>query len=154
MFDLDKVNNGIPISGWFPLQATRKRKKVQGELHVQFMFLNDDEQIQGEEFSSPIHSFIRKRKLFILEDIIRSKKTDVNKKDGEDLCPLHVAAQANMPDIVKLLIEHGADPNSPAGKLNSTPLHFACTTSAESVAILLEVTNNYECVCMCYVSVV
>ena len=40
-------------------------------------------------------------------------------------CPLHAAAKAGRADIVRLLLEAGADPNKPEESTGYTPLHYA-----------------------------
>lgn len=139
VFKLDDVSDGVPLNKWFPLVG-KKGKPMEGELHVQLMLLDDDEKVTGDEFTAPIQSFIRKRKVSILEALLAKKEAAeyISVKDNDGLYPLHVAAQHNLPDIVRLLIDNGADVNKKGGKAGLTALHVACSTSSESVAALLE----------------
>jgi ankyrin repeat protein len=139
VFSLDDVSDGVPVDKWFPL-VNKKGKQMEGELHVQLMVLSDDEKITGDEFSAPIQSFIRKRRVTILEAFLAKPEAAqyIGIKDSDGLYPLHVAAQQNLPDIVRLLIDKGADVNKKGGKAGLTALHVACSTSSESVAVLLE----------------
>jgi hypothetical protein len=137
VFDLAYCNDGAPIDKWFELTGRKQKEKVSGKLHVQFMFLETDEKVLGEEFTSPIHTFIKKRRIEVVETLIRNAD-DLDTRDSEGLTPLHVATQCNLPDIVRMLIEHGADINAKGGPLDGTPLHFACSASVESAAVLIE----------------
>lgn len=143
VFKLDDVSDGVPVNKWFPLVG-KKGKAMEGELHVQLMLLDDDEKVTGDEFTAPIQSFIRKRKVSILEALLAKKEAAeyISVKDSDGLYPLHVAAQHNLPDIVRLLIDNGADVNKKGGKAGLTALHVACSTSSESVAALLEVQHR------------
>ncbi|XP_043198908.1 ankyrin repeat domain-containing protein 27-like [Amphibalanus amphitrite] len=46
-------------------------------------------------------------------------------QDSSGRTPLHAAASAKLPDLTRLLLDSGADPN-PAATDGSTPLHCAC----------------------------
>lgn len=48
----------------------------------------------------------------------------VNRKDEDQLAPLHYAARYNHRDVVQMLVERKADVNG-AGEDGMTPLHFA-----------------------------
>lgn len=71
-FKLVEVNDGVPIDKWFELQVytpidiysastnpqqkqgRKKKDKVAGEMHIQLLFLDPDENMLGEEFSNPL----------------------------------------------------------------------------------------------------
>ncbi len=54
----------------------------------------------------------------------KSASANVRSPDGNKRTVLHVAVNRDNPDAVKLLIEHGADPNAQS-KRGVTPLHLA-----------------------------
>jgi tankyrase len=50
---------------------------------------------------------------------------DVNERDKNGVTPLHRAVRFRSPAAVKLLLEHGADPNAVDRRSGSSPLHRA-----------------------------
>ena len=54
------------------------------------------------------------------------------KTENESKYPPHIAAQQNRIDIVKWLIENGANPNT-KDKMHNTALHFASKTGSQHV---------------------
>jgi ankyrin repeat protein len=63
-----------------------------------------------------------------------AQKADVNKGDFENWRPIHVAAEAGRADMVKLLLENEADPNSTATQTAQTPLYIAAVYGFTEVA--------------------
>ena len=55
---------------------------------------------------------------------------DINKADDYGRTPLHVAASADYPDMVRFLIENGADFHVTTKGELQTPLHFAARNEA------------------------
>ncbi len=82
-------------------------------------------------------------RLKIAEELIASGY-DINAPDSNNWTPLHFAAQANCPEVVKLLIENGA--NIEAREVNgNTPLWVATMNSnqgAQAVEILINFGAN------------
>ena len=63
---------------------------------------------------------------------------ETNTQDFNGWTPLHeVAPFSNCFDIVKLLLDHGADPNIPGGDLNTTPLHESSGGGCSDICQLL-----------------
>ena len=63
---------------------------------------------------------------------------DVNKADDFGRTPLHVAASADYSEMVRFLIDNGADIELTTKGEKQTPLHFAAKNEApQSVKILL-----------------
>ena len=64
-------------------------------------------------------------------DIISVKRyleegAETNTQDNNHWTPLHeVVIKKEAIDLVKILLEHGANPNVPGGDIHSTPLHEA-----------------------------
>jgi ankyrin repeat protein len=58
--------------------------------------------------------------------------------------PIHIAASENKAVIVELLIQNGADPNSPNQRLR-TPLHLASELGPETVRVLLKYGAKPDC---------
>uniref|UniRef100_A0ABD2WV84 Uncharacterized protein n=1 Tax=Trichogramma kaykai TaxID=54128 RepID=A0ABD2WV84_9HYME len=66
----------------------------------------------------------------LLKSLLRRGAVDVERDTGYERPPLHVAAQYRHPEIVKILLAHGADPNQPDREL-STPLHALARLNAD-----------------------
>ncbi|CAM9547216.1 unnamed protein product, partial [Choristocarpus tenellus] len=66
-----------------------------------------------------------------------SAKGDLNCRGKNDMTPLHLASFNGLTEIVRILLEGGADPNS-VDEDRDTPLHYACSSgSGEIIALLL-----------------
>ena len=65
------------------------------------------------------------------ETVLRTlaKGVDVNSSDENHLTALHYAAMCGRPEMIALLIEHGADPNAYDMKGGFTPLHWIVINS-------------------------
>ena len=71
--------------------------------------------------------------------LVVSCGVDPNVKDNDGRTPLHRAAKRGHVDIVKLLLEHGANPNIQENKYGYTPLHVAVKNChVDVVRVLLE----------------
>ena len=57
---------------------------------------------------------------------------DPNIRDKDGWTPLHYAAWKRRLKVVKLLLEHGADPNIQENKYGKTPLHYAVSRCLEN----------------------
>ena len=84
----------------------------------------------------------------IENDTIKLKKLlnakhDPNKKDNSGYTALHYAARAGHNDILKILLSHGANPNSLTTAGSTTPLHRAAYMgNLETIEILLKNQGN------------
>jgi hypothetical protein len=72
----------------------------------------------------------------------RSRRTSFICATGNRSLPIHFAASANLPKVVRLLCMHGS-PTSTPDHLNRTPLHLACWAgSVACVRTLLEFNSS------------
>lgn len=65
------------------------------------------------------------------------KEVDPNRKNPDNLTPLHLAARQGHLEISRLLLEKGADPNRMQNTTARTPLHLAVQHQHEQVTKLL-----------------
>mgnify|MGYP004617869045 FL=1 len=81
----------------------------------------------------------------LLEAINRSSKDDVTYVNENKLTCLHFAVQINSPEIVKALIEKGADVNAITDR-GVTPLHLAIVKKQpeEIIKVLVENGADYH----------
>lgn len=64
---------------------------------------------------------------------------DIEAATTEDSRPLHAAVSSNLPSVVALLLERGADPNVPCQPYGDSPLHLAVREfRAKIIKLLLE----------------
>ena len=64
---------------------------------------------------------------------------DPNTQDNNGWTPLHEVAQRNNIEILRLLLDAGANPNVPGGDENYTPLHDAVEAGhVETIELLIE----------------
>ncbi|GHT38146.1 hypothetical protein FACS189427_12040 [Planctomycetales bacterium] len=59
-----------------------------------------------------------------VKNCIENNPSVLQQKNDKDLCPLHCAAQSAFLEVVKYLVEHGADVNVKS-QYCQTPLHIA-----------------------------
>ena len=62
---------------------------------------------------------------------------DVNVKNSDGWTPLIKAASANFPDVARVLLAHGADPDI-ADHLDRTAWMYAAMTGREEIAAMLK----------------
>lgn len=79
------------------------------------------------------------QRLKVAKELITSGQ-DVNAPDNDSWTPLHFAAQANCVEVIKLLIENGA--NIEAQEVNgNTPLWVATMNSNNNTEMVTELVN-------------
>lgn len=167
-FSIESLKDGVPRSGWFPLEGRpNKKDKVQGEVQVQVMFserpvrldhdprvlsssrvltrclLSQDGQITLEDFSTPIQVLLKKQKLAQLKTMLDKSKESLEAKDKDGNTGLHVAAQLDNVEAVNLLLKAGADVKA-KNEQGRTPLHVAAEKSVNSITPLLDGKADIE----------
>jgi ankyrin repeat protein len=85
--------------------------------------------------TTPLQIAVQQGCTGIVEVLLKRYKVPVNTRNGEGFTPLHDAALNGKSEIVRLLIEHGADVN--AMSEYNTPLLIAATYGQIAVAELL-----------------
>jgi ankyrin repeat protein len=108
LFDADKPHFGA----WLWIYNEERRGRPMSTLRP------------GKPEAVPLYYAARLGFRDLAEHLIAKHPEHVNASGGFEVTPLHVAASAGHPDILSLLIEHGADVNR-RGVGGDTPLHRA-----------------------------
>jgi ankyrin repeat protein len=104
----------------------------------------DLERRAGEAKWTPLHRVCWLNRLQMAQSLV-NKGADIEAKTATGATPLYLAVQRKHPDIVRLLLEHGANSEAVFGPGQLTPLHKAAWDgSAETVDILVEHQANIE----------
>jgi len=59
-----------------------------------------------------------------VKSFVESNKFDQTERDAKSNMTIHYAAQGGNPEVIRLLVQHGADVNAPSGE-HMTPLQIA-----------------------------
>ncbi|RXK13544.1 hypothetical protein CP965_06995 [Halarcobacter mediterraneus] len=86
--------------------------------------------------SEPLHNAVRSNNKELVNSLIKENKELLNKKDRFGYTPLHLASRFNHLEIVKLLIDSGAEVNT-QDKYGDTPLIDATKNNFTSISKLL-----------------
>lgn len=62
--------------------------------------------------ATALHRAVSKANITIIEQLLGQPKINVNAMDCEGNTPLHICAEETKVDIAKLLLKHGANPDS------------------------------------------
>ncbi|CAG9761171.1 unnamed protein product [Ceutorhynchus assimilis] len=96
---------------------------------------NCDYNITDHKHCNLIHIAIKHKHVDTCKQLMRLKNIDINAVINSDgACPLHLAAEINCPEIIKLLIENQAEINRKDYD-GYTPLHIAATYKNNSKAV-------------------
>ena len=75
---------------------------------------------------------------FLVDELLDSNMYDVNCTDDKQRTCLHIASAKGNVEIIRLLLEHGANPNI-RDCVNNLPIHLAIISSqVPAVTLLLE----------------
>jgi ankyrin repeat protein/beta-lactamase regulating signal transducer with metallopeptidase domain len=75
--------------------------------------------------------------LLIVAELLIARDADVNAKGTWGQTPLHIAAGKGYTDIIRMLLDKGANPNVKENERGKTPLHEAAKNGQKAVAELL-----------------
>lgn len=93
-----------------------------------------DFEAQGKDGLTPLMLAMEKCRPSLIIPIIRAPGSNPNTHDNNYVYPLHKAAATGEMDIVKALVEAGADVNVRTRDTEDTPLHMAITNGRRAVA--------------------
>jgi len=97
-----------------------------------------DLDLKDENNDSLLHYAAFMGSLEIADMLLKKGVTSINEGDKENMTPLHLSCERGHPEIVKLLLDHGADIEAKDG-MGRTPLAFtAGSRNMEVVHILVE----------------
>ncbi|TAL27556.1 MAG: hypothetical protein EPN97_16955 [Alphaproteobacteria bacterium] len=93
-----------------------------------------DFEAQGKDNLTPLMLAMEKCKPSLIIPIIKAQGSNPNTHDNNYVYPLHKAAASGEMDVVKALVEHGADVNVRTRDTEDTPLHMAIRNGRRGVA--------------------
>lgn len=96
------------------------------------------------EQGTPLHFAVRYGAKQCVRYLLRYEITDVNAKNIYGQTPLHCTMDHTSPDIVHILIKHGANINA-KNNIGNTPLSLAVSTAASSNKIALALLEYETC---------
>lgn len=144
---LDSLIHMAPVDEWYDLKPrTNKKDAVKGRLHLRLIFTPNayaSDDVKDADFEFPLHSSAAKGLSSAVQFLLSKESLDVNALDGHKRTPLHYAIQCHATDVVKLLIDHGANIFIRDGQ-GATPFHLACAYSPPCAEILLNHASKEE----------
>lgn len=100
-------------------------QKLRKQLNVQIMAgMVADINSKGLDNWNALHFAANGGHEEIVRELLQNKSIDIEAKSNTKRTPLHIAASQGQTNIMKLLIERGADPNCQDDE-DCTPLHYA-----------------------------
>ena len=98
-----------------------------------------DPNVRDKDGNTPLYVALREPALAVAAQLIEYRATQVDARNKTDETPLMMASLRGQLDMVKKLIERGADVN----KTGWTPLHYAATRSHDEIVNLLLEEHAY-----------
>ncbi|OJW67106.1 MAG: hypothetical protein BGO68_00010 [Candidatus Amoebophilus sp. 36-38] len=93
---------------------------------------------RNELGQTPLHIAIQQNEISKVIELLSENKTSINESDNFNNTPLHLAVRLNNLEIIKLLLQAGADTRV-KNKLSETPLHVsAMFGNIEMIDLLLD----------------
>ncbi|XP_068697924.1 transient receptor potential cation channel subfamily A member 1 homolog [Montipora foliosa] len=94
---------------------------------------------------TPLHHAASKGNLTAVIELLQCKEIKVDELDASGSTPLHCAATEGVAEVVKALLDAGADVRAKDSE-KMTPIHFACSDGKiDTVKVLLQHVENSPC---------
>lgn len=142
ILNFDELVERYPYNRWYQIEGKKDKKSY---LHLQIMILPPNQAL-GQEFSLPLHTFIKEDRYDLFKDVVEEQFTDTEATDGEGNSAIHCAAELNKLKYLKLLLKK-VPPKIAAGlKSNNgnTALHTACLHKASKDVIEFLLSNKFD----------
>ncbi|XP_077977717.1 transient receptor potential cation channel subfamily A member 1 homolog [Glandiceps talaboti] len=82
--------------------------------------------------STPLHFSAMRGNTAAVHELLKAKKTKLQARDKQMMTPLHVACMYKHCDVVKILLDYGADATTEDAE-KRTPLHLACAVGSNDI---------------------
>eukprot|EP01104_Vermistella_antarctica_P020446 TRINITY_DN8749_c0_g1_i1.p1 TRINITY_DN8749_c0_g1~~TRINITY_DN8749_c0_g1_i1.p1 ORF type:complete len:641 (+),score=194.98 TRINITY_DN8749_c0_g1_i1:74-1924(+) len=144
-FQLKDLHDGVPRFGFFPLML-KGGKLGKGEVYARVLFMEAGESMTPhyDEFHYPLQTLMRKNKVASFKAALEVEKlkSTIEDHDRDGNRALHVAALLGKPDLIKLLVENGADIKGTTKESKAWPLHMAAKGNAATVDAILAIEGS------------
>jgi ankyrin repeat protein len=135
LFDVVKclVDHGADIEGFSGnLQNSLQIATINGHLNVVKYLVEKGANLEAtpdiNDKTTALHYAAVYYKLDVLEYLI-GKGANIETKDGTDLTPLANTAWRGLFDVVKCLVDHGADINTKVGAYGKNGIHYMISSN-------------------------
>lgn len=145
------LDNGVSADARSPNSSTALLQAVQsGKTNVIQLLIDrgaNKECVQRDSYWTPLFEAVRSEKKNVVAQLLKNKvRVDARGYNLET--PLYTAAQLGNVDIIKMLIDHGANIEARLMQNGRTPLYEATSEGhMKAVELLLQEGANIECKC-------